>query len=70
MTKSKVTDLSFADVDKLMLENKAMKQEIAVQKHLIDEQNKVIKLYLDKLKKEAKDIAKDGANKVKSCKKK
>jgi hypothetical protein len=66
MKKSKVTDLSFADVDKLMIENKAMKQEIAVQKHLIDEQNKVIKLYLDKLKKEAKDIAKDGANKVKS----
>lgn len=69
MKKIKVTDLSFADVDKLMLENKAMKQEIAVQKHLIDEQNKVIKLYLDNLKKEAKDIDKDGIKQVKKGKK-
>lgn len=39
-------------VDKLILENKSLKQEIALQKHLIDEQNKIIKAYIDKLQKE------------------
>lgn len=46
-------------IDELILENKSLKQEIALQKHLIDEQNKVIKLYLDKLKKEAQEMKKD-----------